>query len=149
MRFARPIRTRGDILTFSLPPAPAGMSIDASSGLIDWMPAAGQLGAQNVIVKVSDVRGLYALQEYAVHVAPPITVPDIVGQPQATAETAIAAASLTTGGITSQAQCVDRRRDRSSARTRRADHRRRLVRRSASSSRSGLRRSASSPTSLV
>ena len=92
----------GDILTFSLPQAPAGMSIDASSGLIEWLPAAGQLGAQSVIVKVSDVRGLYALQQYVVHVAPPITVPDIVGQPQAAAETAIAAASLTTGGITSR-----------------------------------------------
>ena len=92
----------GDILTFSLPQAPPGMAIDASSGLIEWQPADGQLGAETVTVKVSDVRGLFALQQYVVHVAPPIAVPDILGQAQAAAETAIAAANLTTGGITSR-----------------------------------------------
>jgi RHS repeat-associated protein len=92
----------GDILTFSLPQAPDGMAIDVSSGLIEWQPAIGQLGGHTVIVKVADVRGLYALQQYAVHVAPPVTVPDILGQPQAAAVSAIAASSFSTGEITSR-----------------------------------------------
>jgi hypothetical protein len=52
----------GDILTFSLPTAPAGMTIDPLSGLVQWTPAAGQLGSHDVVVRVQDARGLFALQ---------------------------------------------------------------------------------------
>ena len=44
----------GDTLTFSLTLAPTGMSINASSGVIQWTPAAGQVGANNVTVQVQD-----------------------------------------------------------------------------------------------
>ena len=44
----------GDILTFSLPAAPAGVSIDPASGLIAWVPTAGQQGSHSVVLKVSD-----------------------------------------------------------------------------------------------
>ena len=73
----------GDILTFSLPTAPAGMTIDPSSGLVKWTPSADQVGRQDVIVKVSDAHGLFALQAYAVQGASPVIVPSVVGQLQA------------------------------------------------------------------
>ena len=47
----------GDILTFSLPTAPAGMTIDPSSGLVKWTPSADQVGSQDVIVNSATFRG--------------------------------------------------------------------------------------------
>ncbi|HEY5871337.1 MAG TPA: putative Ig domain-containing protein [Candidatus Tectomicrobia bacterium] len=46
----------GDTLTFSLPTAPTGMTINATTGLIQWTPTPGQLGAQAVTVQVSRPR---------------------------------------------------------------------------------------------
>src|SRR5262249_6470662 len=59
----------GDILTFSLPTAPSGMTIDSASGLIRWTPTVAQLGSHDVVVKVRDIRGLFAMQSYTVNVA--------------------------------------------------------------------------------
>ncbi len=56
----------GDILTYSLTTAPTGMTINASSGRIQWTPAAGQLGPQNVVVRVADSGGLAATQSFIV-----------------------------------------------------------------------------------
>ena len=36
----------GDVFTFSLPTAPAGMTIDPNFGVIHWTPSAAQLGPQ-------------------------------------------------------------------------------------------------------
>jgi|GEM_PF-2065201 len=44
----------GDVLVYSLITSPAGMIIDANTGLINWTPTADQLGDHNVEVKVSD-----------------------------------------------------------------------------------------------
>jgi RHS repeat-associated protein len=60
----------GDVLTFSLPLAPAGMSIDPASGLIAWTPAAGQEGDAPVTVRVSDGAGAFAEQSFVVTVEP-------------------------------------------------------------------------------
>lgn len=92
----------GDVFTFSLPTAPAGMAIDRNFGLIQWTPTSGQLGAHDVVVKVEDVRGALALQRYTVQVLNPATVPNVVGQAQATAQANIAAASFTVGVMTDQ-----------------------------------------------
>ena len=89
----------GDVLTFSLPTAPAGMTIDAATGLIHWTPSVAQLGGHDVVVKVVDVRGLFDLQGFSVEVASPVAVPSVVGQAQAAAEAAIAGANLTLGQI--------------------------------------------------
>ena len=43
-----------DPLTFSLDVAPAGMSIDAVTGLLTWYPEANQVGSYNTVVRVSD-----------------------------------------------------------------------------------------------
>ena len=66
---------QGDILTYSLDTAPAGMTIDASSGLIQWIPTAAQVGGNSVAVRVTDTGGLFATQSFNVTVAansPPI-----------------------------------------------------------------------------
>jgi RHS repeat-associated protein/uncharacterized repeat protein (TIGR01451 family) len=89
----------GDVLTFSLPTAPAGMTIQPSTGLVEWTPTAAQLGRRDVVIKVSDARGLFAVQGYAVTVASPVTVPAVVGQPQAAAQAAITGAALAVGTV--------------------------------------------------
>ena len=58
----------GDPLVYSLDAAPAGMTIDPVTGDISWTPAAGQLGPQAVIVRVSDGAGGFATQAFAVEV---------------------------------------------------------------------------------
>lgn len=56
----------GDALAFSLAAAPAGMTIDASSGEIDWTPAPGQVAAHDVIVQVTDRAGAVARDGFVV-----------------------------------------------------------------------------------
>ncbi len=59
----------GDALTYSLDAAPAGMTIDAVTGVIQWTPGSTQLGSNAVIVRVADPGGLFDTQSYAVVVA--------------------------------------------------------------------------------
>lgn len=59
----------GDTLAYSLDSAPAGMAIDAASGLIVWTPANGQAGAHGVTVRVADPGGLFATQSFTIVVA--------------------------------------------------------------------------------
>ncbi len=44
----------GNPLVFSLSQSPAGMQINAVSGLIDWTPVAGQTGSHDITLEVSD-----------------------------------------------------------------------------------------------
>jgi hypothetical protein len=57
----------GDPLTFSLPVKPAGMTIDAN-GLVAWTPTPSQLGSHSVKIEVTDGRGGYTAQQYAIDV---------------------------------------------------------------------------------
>ena len=59
----------GDILTVSLDVAPAGMTIDPSSGLIQWTPDGTQAGGNVVAVRVTDVGGRFTTQSFLVDVA--------------------------------------------------------------------------------
>jgi hypothetical protein len=59
----------GGPLTFSLPTAPAGMTIDANSGLISWTPTKAQVGNRNVTVRVTDPTTLVANQPFTIAVA--------------------------------------------------------------------------------
>ncbi|MEE4331324.1 MAG: putative Ig domain-containing protein [Wenzhouxiangella sp.] len=47
----------GDVLTWSLPQRPAGMSIDPATGLLTWTPTTLQLGPHPVTVRVRDAQG--------------------------------------------------------------------------------------------
>ncbi|MEK6949952.1 MAG: putative Ig domain-containing protein, partial [Nanoarchaeota archaeon] len=57
----------GDTLIFSLKTSPSGMSISSSTGLITWVPSSSQLGANNVVVNVSD-SNLSASQSFVIKV---------------------------------------------------------------------------------
>ncbi|MBI3795626.1 MAG: PASTA domain-containing protein, partial [Deltaproteobacteria bacterium] len=89
-----------DVLTFSLPTAPTGMTINTATGLIQWTPTSSQRGAQSVVVRVQDQTGLFSLQNFTATVGDPVTVPNVVGQPQAAAQTTLTAAGLTVGIVT-------------------------------------------------
>jgi VCBS repeat-containing protein len=91
----------GDVLTFSLSLAPAGMTIDATTGLIQWTPTPTQVGNHSVTVRVQDTGGLSATQSFTITVALGSTiVPDVIGLTQAAAEVAIVAAKLIVGALT-------------------------------------------------
>ncbi|RKZ66761.1 MAG: hypothetical protein DRQ44_06420 [Gammaproteobacteria bacterium] len=57
-----------DELTFSLITAPADMTIDPSTGLIDWTPAAGDVGENATEVMVEDQDALSATQAFSITV---------------------------------------------------------------------------------
>jgi hypothetical protein len=51
----------GDILEYSLPEGPDGMTIDPATGLITWTPGKDQIGDHEVVIEVSD--GTVQLQQ--------------------------------------------------------------------------------------
>ncbi|NEZ66600.1 tandem-95 repeat protein [Leptolyngbyaceae cyanobacterium CCMR0082] len=73
----------GDALTYSLTVAPDGMTIDESTGLIEWTPTPAQLGTQTVTVSVADGRGGVVEQTYSLNVASdsPNLPPQITSRP--------------------------------------------------------------------
>ena len=68
----------GGPLTYALDTAPAGMTIDAVSGLIQWTPDKGQVGDQGVTVRAEDPSQLSYTQSFA------ITVANVEDQPSIT-----------------------------------------------------------------
>ncbi len=72
---------QGDTLTFSLELAPAGMSIDSATGLIQWTPTESQIGSAAVRVRVTDAGGLSSTQSFAITVQNRNDPPRIVSSP--------------------------------------------------------------------
>ncbi|MGQ0800578.1 MAG: Ig-like domain-containing protein, partial [Pseudomarimonas sp.] len=72
-----------ETLTYSLPSAPTGMSIDPGTGDITWTPDASRLGTHAVVVKVTDAGGLSATQSYSLLVSAQVanTAPVFTSQP--------------------------------------------------------------------
>jgi RHS repeat-associated protein len=60
----------GDTLQYSLAESPAGMTIDAASGLISWTPADTDLGTRDVLIRVIDGKGSAAEQHFVLNVTP-------------------------------------------------------------------------------
>jgi hypothetical protein len=56
----------GDVLTFLLDVAPAGMTIDAATGLVHWTPDATQIGGHLITVRVEDTGGLFDTQSFTI-----------------------------------------------------------------------------------
>jgi hypothetical protein len=71
----------GDTLTYSLDTAPVGMDIHAATGLITWTPTAGQVGANQVTVRVADPKSLFATQSFTITVALTAAAPVITSTP--------------------------------------------------------------------
>lgn len=59
----------GDVLTYSLPTRPEGMTIGAATGLIAWTPTTTQVGGHSVRVEVRDQGGLTDEQGFTITVA--------------------------------------------------------------------------------
>ncbi len=86
-----------DLLTFGLAGAPAGMTIDAGTGLLRWMPGEDDLGRHLVDIRVSDPDGAEAIQAFFLEVLPAVAVPDVVGETEDDAATLLEAATLSPG----------------------------------------------------
>ena len=61
-------KTMADSLSYSLPIAPLGMSIDPLTGFISWTPSYFQAGEHQVLVQVDDEGGLMDKQNFTVTV---------------------------------------------------------------------------------
>ena len=61
----------GDTLNYSLVAGPAGMSVNAASGELNWLPSDSHLGAHNVTVEVSDPAGNFDRLSYSLNVVVP------------------------------------------------------------------------------
>jgi len=70
-----------DALSFELTQAPAGMYIDAGTGLIEWQPTLAQLGDHDVTVRVTDANGGTDTQAFTVTVSDPNQAPTISSTP--------------------------------------------------------------------
>lgn len=64
----------GDVLTFELDSAPAGMSIDPVSGLLSWAPNGSNLGNNSVTALVRDSLGLTDTETFNVEVFQPVAL---------------------------------------------------------------------------
>jgi YD repeat-containing protein len=67
-------------VTFDLPMAPEGLTVDPVTGAVGWIPSLSQTGAHRVLLRVCDDRGLVAIQDFTVDVQPVNTPPTIVSQ---------------------------------------------------------------------
>ncbi len=60
----------GDKLAYELVVRPDGMVVDSTTGLIGWQPTSEQLGAHDVVLRVSDGYGGVDLQSFEIFVRP-------------------------------------------------------------------------------
>ena len=67
----------GDVMTYSLTTAPAGMSIDAATGLVSWTPTAGVARNNDVTVQVTDSEGASDSQSYTITIGPGVYIAGI------------------------------------------------------------------------
>lgn len=56
----------GDALSYTLQSAPSGMSLDAGTGVLSWIPTASQAGLNAVSIAVSDGHGGTATQSFSI-----------------------------------------------------------------------------------
>lgn len=88
----------GETFTWELVSAPAGMTIN-SFGIISWTPATADLGQHSVQLVVTDSRGYSDTQRFDIDVKPPVTVPELIGQPRTMAASALLNAGLISGSV--------------------------------------------------
>ncbi|WP_165228130.1 putative Ig domain-containing protein [Aquisphaera insulae] len=70
--------TEGDALAFSIVSGPAGLAIDAATGLVTWSPAANDVGTADVTIAVADGHGGTATQRFTLAtIAPPPNRPPV------------------------------------------------------------------------
>jgi len=74
---------------YSLLSAPTGMTISASTGLVSWTPAVGQVGAAAYTVRVTDAAGNFKDQAVSLTVRPPNNAPTGTGESYSLDEDAV------------------------------------------------------------
>jgi len=76
-----------DVLSYSLTESPEGMVINVQSGLIEWLPNAGQLGSHPVTIRVTDLSGFYSEQTFQLAVLEEAanTPPEFTSEPPSVA----------------------------------------------------------------
>lgn len=91
-------------LSYQLVSSPSGMLIDSDNGLISWTPEVGQIGSHPVKVRVSNGKGGEASQSFTITVnaAEQTSIPSLIDQNRAYAETAIQQARLKVGSLSFQ-----------------------------------------------
>ncbi len=87
----------GGKLGYALKSAPAGMSVDAATGVITWLPTPAQVGTSSAVVQVSDPSGLQATQGFSVVVVKPNSAP--VANPDAYTAAAGTVLSVAAPGV--------------------------------------------------
>jgi|GEM_PF-998876 len=80
----------GDVLNWSLQEAPAGMSINPTTGLLLWTPTEVQVGVHTVTISVRDTVGAVDLQTWTLTMSPAINLPPVITSTAPT-ETRVAA----------------------------------------------------------
>ncbi len=86
----------GDTVSFTLAAAPAGMTMTAN-GRLNWLPDTE--GSFQVSVIASDTIGFATPQSFTLLVGQPVVVPELVGQTEAAANTALTGANLLSGTV--------------------------------------------------
>ncbi len=71
----------GDPLDWSLPVAPAGMSVTPSTGLVSWTPGDADVGTHAVVLRVDDPEGAWFEQAFDLDVAEGAQAPTITSEP--------------------------------------------------------------------
>jgi outer membrane protein assembly factor BamB len=77
----------GDVITFSLDQAPAGMTINEATGLIEWRPVVDDAGVTSIVVRASDLTDQFDLESFELTVIesnqPPViaAIADFGAQP--------------------------------------------------------------------
>lgn len=89
----------GEVLTYAVSQGPTGMTINANTGLIRWTPTPTQVGNHVIALKVTDSQNQSAFQGFTITVGAVVTVPSVVGLPQAAAQTALTTAGLIVGTV--------------------------------------------------
>ena len=72
---ARATDPDGDAVTYSLASAPTGMTINAQSGIVAWVPALQQGGMHVVAIRATDTKGASSTQSFSVYVQLPANNP--------------------------------------------------------------------------
>jgi hypothetical protein len=68
----------GAPLTWSVDAGPAGLGVEAITGIVKWTPGDTQAGSNPVTLRVADPEGAFATQSFVIDVAPPPNEPPVI-----------------------------------------------------------------------
>ncbi len=90
----------GELITYDLPIAPIGMTVDTATGLVRWTPTPHSPLAVTAVVRATDSQGQSSSQSFAITIATAVSVPDVVGRLLEDAPGVFDAAGVALGTVT-------------------------------------------------